>query len=73
MCVALPGKVIDIEGTTASVEFDGNVVRANIGLVNVNIGDYVLVHAGMVIQTMKSDEALDMIQLFKDLEETIND
>ena len=27
MCVALPGRVVEIEGTTAVVDFQGNRVR----------------------------------------------
>lgn len=69
MCVALPGKVTEIDGDIAVVDFDGNVVRAHKGIVNVNTGDYVLVHAGMVIQTMQKSEAESMVSLFKELEE----
>ena len=49
MCVALPGKVIKLEGTRATVDFNGNRVQAEAGLVKAKPGDYVLVHAGCIL------------------------
>ena len=46
MCVAAPGKVIEIK-----------------------IGDYVLVHAGLIIQVLPEDEAKNMLELFEELSE----
>lgn len=63
MCVAIPGKVLSIEDGKAVVDFSGNQVKAYVGLVNVKVGDYVLVHAGCVIQTMKQQEAEEIIEL----------
>ena len=63
MCVAIPGKVLRVEGSTAVVDFSGNEVNAYIGLVDVKEGDYVLVHAGCVIQTLKKREADEMLEL----------
>ncbi len=69
MCVAYPGKVISIDGNIAEVDFAGNKVKAHTGIIDVKIGDYVLVHAGLVIQVMKPKEAEDMIDLFSELGE----
>lgn len=63
MCVAIPGKVLSIEEGKALVDFSGNQVKAYVGLVNVKVGDYVLVHAGCVIQTMKQQEAEELTEL----------
>lgn len=68
MCVAIPGKVLSIEDGKAVVDFSGNQVTAYIGLVNVSVDDYVLVHAGCVIQTMKQKEAEEIIDLMSGLE-----
>lgn len=65
MCVAIPGKVISVEEGKAVVDFSGNQVKAYTGLVNVKQGDYVLVHAGCVIQTMKQQEAEEIMELMK--------
>lgn len=68
MCVALPGKVVSVEGQKAFVDFSGNQVNAYTGLVNVNPGDYVLVHAGCVIQTMKQQEAEEILELMGEID-----
>ena len=69
MCVALPGRVTNLEGTKATVDFSGNTVVAEAGLVNVKVGDRVLVHAGCIIQTMSDDEADELEQLFSEIED----
>lgn len=69
MCVAAPGIIKKIEGNIADVEYSGNIVRAHTGIIDVKPGDYVLVHAGMVLQKLKEQEALDMIALFAELED----
>lgn len=68
MCVALPGKVLEVNGTIATVDFSGNTVQAQAGLVQVKPGDYVLVHAGCVLQVLSQEEG-DMLQeLFEEVE-----
>ena len=69
MCVAAPGKVIEIIGDNVVLDYDGNRVSANKGIVDVKIGDYALVHAGLIIQVLPDDEAKFMLDLFKDIEE----
>ena len=68
MCVAIPGTVIEIEGTKARVDFNGNIVNAEAGLVDVKVGDKVLVHAGLIIQTKDSDLAKEMDELYREIE-----
>lgn len=69
MCVAAPGKVIEINGDNVVLDYDGNRVSANKGIVDLKIGDYALVHAGLIIQVLPGDEAKFMLDLFKDIEE----
>ena len=69
MCVALPGKVIKMDGTKATVDFSGNIVTAEAGLVNVKVGDRVLVHAGCIIQTMDASMADELEERFKEIED----
>ena len=63
MCVALPGKVIEIKDHDAVVDFNGNQVTARAGLVDVQVGDYVLVHAGCVIQKVSQQDMEDLKNL----------
>lgn len=69
MCVAAPGKIIEIHEKDATIQYSSNITHANIGIVDAKVGDWVLVHAGLVIQVLPEDEANYMIDLFKDLEE----
>ena len=68
MCVAIPGRVTEIEVTTAKVDFNGNMVNVNVGLVEPEVGQYVLVHAGCAIEVMDKEQAQEIIDLFADLE-----
>ena len=70
MCVAMPGKVIEVYEKDALVDFSGNRVRVIAGLVPVAVGDYVLVHAGCILQRLSAGEAQDLMDLFEELEET---
>ena len=63
MCVALPGKVIEIKDRDAVVDFNGNQVAARAGLVDVKVGDFVLVHAGCVIQKVTQQDMEEMKNL----------
>ncbi len=69
MCVAMPGRVISVEGTRATVDFSGNRVEAQAGLVKVKPGDYVLVHAGCILQVLSPEEGQSLADLFEELDE----
>ena len=72
MCGALPGRVEKIEDSIATVNFSGNLVRAHTGVVEVAVGDFVLVHAGLVIQKLDAEEAANMTELFEMIKEIEN-
>ena len=72
MCVAMPGKIEKIEDSIATVNFSGNIVRAHTGVVDVSVGDFVLVHAGLIIQKLDREEAENMQQLFDMIREIEN-
>ncbi|MEG0830280.1 MAG: HypC/HybG/HupF family hydrogenase formation chaperone [Anaerovoracaceae bacterium] len=69
MCIAIPGKVIAIKENIADVDFKGNQVRVNTGLIDPKVGQYVLVHAGCAIEVMEQNKAEELINLFDELEE----
>lgn len=72
MCVAAPGIVEEINGNIAKINYSGNIVKANAGLIKVAVGDWALVHAGMIIQKLDKDEVKKMKELFDELEELGN-
>lgn len=68
MCVAMPGRVVKVDGTKAEVDFSGNLVHAEAGLVKIKPGDYVLVHAGCILQVMSEEDSNNLMDLFKEIE-----
>jgi hydrogenase expression/formation protein HypC len=76
MCLAIPGKVVSIEGKIADVDFGGVGKKVNLSMVEVEVGEWVIVHAGFAIQTMDEQEALETLKLWEELlaqEEDFND
>lgn len=71
MCIAIPGKVIEIVDGKGKVDFSGNVVDVNVKLIDAKVGDYVLVHAGCALEVLQKDKAEELIDLFKELEENL--
>jgi hydrogenase expression/formation protein HypC len=68
LCLAVPGKVLSKEGTHAKVDFGGGIVRdVNISLVDVEVGQYVVVHAGFAIQVMDEEEAKETLRLWQEI------
>lgn len=73
MCVAVPGKIVKINGDTAKVDIMNNICEANIRLVYASIGDYVLIHAGCVLEVLKEETAKELISIFEELEDISGD
>lgn len=70
MCLAIPGKVVEIDSNKehATVDYgDGTKRKANITLVDVKIGEFVLVHAGFAIQVLDEKEANETLNLFREM------
>jgi len=68
MCLAIPAKVIEINGNTAKVDFgEGTTRDVNVMLVDVQVGEYVLVHAGYAIQVIDQKAAEETLQLWNEI------
>jgi len=68
MCLAVPMKVVEIEGPVARVEESGVRRQVRVDLVEgVQVGDYVIVHAGIAIERLDADEAQETLRLFAEL------
>lgn len=58
MCLAIPGRIVSIDGNTAQLDYNGVTGEADISLVpDVVVGDYVLVHAGFAIEEVETEDA----------------
>ncbi|MGI6711421.1 MAG: HypC/HybG/HupF family hydrogenase formation chaperone [Bacillota bacterium] len=69
MCLAIPGRIIEIgEGHMALVESGRVRQKVSVMLLpNVKEGDYVLVHAGFAIQCIDEKSALETQKLFEEM------
>ena len=66
MCLAVPAKVLELNGDIAKVDF-GDVAReVNVSLVNAKVGEYVIVHAGFAIQKLDKAEAEASLETWKE-------
>jgi hydrogenase expression/formation protein HypC len=73
MCLAVPGRILSIdENDIASVDFGGVKRPVNVSLVEVEIGDYVIVHAGYAIQVLSEEEARSTLDIFRQMLEEQN-
>ena len=68
MCLAVPAKVISINGYSAQADMMGNMTSADISLLeNVQIGDYIMIHAGFAIQKYDETEAMATLDLLREM------
>ena len=73
MCLAVPGRILSIEGDdpvlrAGRVDFAGIVKRANLSYVpEASVGDYVLVHVGFAISTVDEAEARQVFAYLKEM------
>ena len=74
MCLSVPALVIKIEGQMADVSVGGAIFRAGLQMVeNVSVGDYILLHAGFAIQKISEEEAIETLNLLKELKDYENE
>ena len=73
MCVAVSGRLIERTGHKGKVEINGNILSVELGLVDAQLGEYVLIHAGCAISILKKNEKEELDELFSLLLEAINE
>jgi hydrogenase expression/formation protein HypC len=68
MCLAVPGKIVDIKGSSAKVDIIGTVKDTNLMLLaNARVGDYVIVHAGFAIEFIDEARAKETLKLMDEM------
>ncbi len=73
MCLAIPGKVLEIDDTVqpkmGKASFGGIQKRVCLEWIqDVKVGDYVIVHVGFAISKMDEKEAMKTLEIFAQME-----
>jgi hydrogenase expression/formation protein HypC len=72
MCLSIPARIISIDGTMADVSAGGAIFKAGLHLIeDAKIGDYVLLHAGFAIQKISEKEAMETLELLKEMNDSM--
>lgn len=67
MCLAIPGEVLEVDGDRARAEFWDveKWVRIDIVDDDVEVGDYVLNHAGFAIRKLPEDQVEQTLEIYE--------
>jgi hydrogenase assembly chaperone HypC/HupF len=66
MCIAFPGRVLDVDDQGAIVETDGRRRWASsLFLTDIAVGDWVTVVAGTIVERLEPDQAADIQEILR--------
>jgi hydrogenase expression/formation protein HypC len=71
LCLTIPGKVVEITGNLAAVDYGQDGVRkgVDVSLVRAGLGDYVLVQSGFAVKRLSESEASEVLEMWKVIRE----
>ena len=73
MCLAVPMKIISVDGESALVSLEGLEKEIDVRFLKDPMpGEYVIVHAGFAIEKLDEEEARKTLELFKDITAELN-
>ena len=69
MCLGVPGRIIEVHGLSATVDFWGVRREVRLELVDQDVqpGDYILNHVGYAIRRIPSSEIAATLELYEEL------
>jgi hydrogenase expression/formation protein HypC len=68
MCLAVPARVLQVDGPVATVVVESVEYKASLMLLDdVVPGEYVMVHAGFAIARVDEAEAMETLRLLKEI------
>ena len=69
MCLGVPGRILEVDGLTATVDFWGvrRLVRLDVVDTAVEPGDYILNHVGFAIRRIPAEEIEETLALYETL------
>ncbi len=63
MCLSIPGKVLSIEKDKIIVDYGSEKRESNFSLVDVVVGDYVIVSNKFIVAKLNKDEAEGFLEI----------
>ena len=73
MCLAVPLRIKELDGTDAVVERDGVSRRVKVNFIREpKVGDYVMVHVGFAIEKVSSKQTEEDLEAFHELEQVLS-
>lgn len=73
MCLAVPFKIVEINGSKAIGEVEGIKREIRLDFISdIKVGEYVMVHAGFGIEKVDPIKAKQDLAAYKELEEALN-
>jgi hydrogenase expression/formation protein HypC len=74
VCIAVPAEVLEIrEGNIGLVDYGELKQEVRLDLVDVKVGEYVLVHVGFAIQKLSREEGLETLEIFRQVYEAMKE
>lgn len=68
MCLAVPMKVVQIDGEFGIAELGGLRRKVNLQLLpKIKVGDYIIVHAGFGIEKLGAEEAEETLRMINEI------
>ena len=72
MCLAIPLKLIEINGTSAVGEALGMTREIRVDFIpEPKVGDYVIVHAGFAIERLGEEQALEDLEAWTEVRDAL--
>jgi len=69
MCLAIPGKVLEVNENRGMVDISGMKLQVLFNLLeDVQVSDYVIVHAGFAIEKLSEEEARERLNLLAEFD-----
>ncbi len=74
MCLAIPARLVEVNGDEGVVDMGGVRKEISLSLVDgVSVGDYVIVHVGYALNKLDPEEAERTLALFAEMGATANE
>jgi hydrogenase expression/formation protein HypC len=68
MCLAIPARIVSIDGQQAEVDISGVARKISIALTpEAEVGDYAIVHTGFAISLLDEEEAKETLRMFAEI------